>query len=79
MVVLGIGKVYKSTFVDIRTLLTSSAHARAAGGGGGGSFGFHGSGNGTFQSSITVYMCTSATTWGLYVYMTLYSAHALVC
>ena len=36
MVVLGIGKVYKSTFVDIITLLTSSAHARASGEAGGG-------------------------------------------
>lgn len=34
-VVLGIGKVYKSTVVDIRTILTSSAHARAWGLGGG--------------------------------------------
>lgn len=31
-VVLGIGKVYKSTVVDIRTILTSSVHARSSGG-----------------------------------------------
>ena len=33
MVVLGIGKVYKSTVFDIITISTSSAHARASGGG----------------------------------------------
>ena len=39
-VVLGIGKVYKSTVVDIRTILTSSVHARSSGGRRGGSFRF---------------------------------------
>ena len=40
MAVLGVVNVYKSTVVDIRTILTSSAHARAWGLEGGGVFSF---------------------------------------